>query len=135
MNTAKEKLKEIRKLDKAIEYKLEVAEDLRTGKFPCINMDKIGRNGTFVSNPTMRLTLKIVKLSEQIDRDIAYLCELKHDLENILRSNLNAQEYEICYLRYFKYKSWEEIAVLTSYSIRGVYRIHGSALSKLNDVL
>lgn len=132
MSTAKEKLQEIQKLDKAITYKLEIADDLRHGKLPCIAMDKIGRSETFISNPTMNTALKIAKLSEQVDRDIGKLCDLKCEIEKALRKHLNASEYEICYLRYFKYKRWNEIADETSYSLRGVHRIHLHALMKLD---
>ena len=131
MSTAKEKLQEIQKLDKAIQYKLEVANDLRQGKLPCIAMDKIGSGGTFISDPTMNTALKIAKLSEQVDKDIDKLCDLKSEMEKALRKHLNASEYEICYLRYFKYKRWNEIADETSYSLRGVHRIHLHALMKL----
>lgn len=134
MSTAKEKLQEIQKLDKAIQYKLEIADDLRQGKLPCIAMDKIGSSGTFISNPTMNTALKIAKLSEQVDRDIGKLCDLKCEVEKALRRHLNASEYEICYLRYFKYKRWNEIADETSYSLRGVHRIHLHALIKLDEV-
>ena len=135
MSTAKEKLQEIQKLDKAIQYKLEIADDLRKGKLPCIAMDKIGRSETFISDPTMKTALKIAKLSEQVDKDIDKLCDLKYEVEKALRKHLNASEYEICYLRYFKYKSWDEIAKATNYSLRGVHRIHLHALMKLNDTL
>ncbi len=135
MSTAKEKLQEIQKLDKAIKYKLEIADDLRQGKLPCIAMDKIGSSGTFISNPTMNTALKISKLSEQVDRDIDKLCDLKCEVEKALRKHLNASEYEICYLRYFKYKRWNEIADETSYSLRGVHRIHIQALIKLDELI
>ena len=132
MSTAKAKLQEIQKLDKAITYKLEIADDLRHGKLPCIAMDKIGRSETFISDPTMNTALKIAKLREQVDRDINKLCDLKCEVEKALRKHLNALEYEICYLRYFKYKRWNEIADETSYSLRGVHRIHLHALMKLD---
>ena len=135
MSTAKEKLQEIQKLDKAIQYKLEIADDLRQGKLPCIAMDRIGSSGTFISNPTMNTALKISKLSEQVDRDINRLCGFKCEMEKALRKHLKASEYEICYLRYFKYKSWDEIAKATNYSLRGVHRIHLHALMKLDDIL
>lgn len=135
MNTAKEKLQEIQKLDKAIQYKLEIADDLRQGKLPCIAMDKIGRSETFISDPTMKTALKIAKLSEQVNRDIEKLCDLKREVEKALRKHLNASEYEICYLRYFKYKSWDDIAKATNYSIRAVYKIHTDALNKLDFIL
>lgn len=135
MSTAKEKLQEIQKLDKAIKYKLEIADDLRKGKLPCIAMDKIGRSETFISDPTMKTALKIAKLSEQVDRDIDKLCDLKYEVEKTLRKHLNASEYEICYLRYFKYKSWDEIAKWTNYSIRAVYKIHTDALNKLDRII
>lgn len=135
MSTAKEKLQEIQKLDKAIKYKLETADDLRQGKLPCISMDKIGSSGTFISNPTLNTALKISKLSEQVDNDIDKLCKLKYEVEKTLRKHLNASEYEICYLRYFKYKRWDEIADETNYSLRGVHRIHLHALMKLDDTL
>ena len=135
MSTAKEKLQEIRKLDKAIEYKLEVADDLRHGKLPCMTLDMLGSRGTFISNPTMSIAIKIARLSEQVDEDIDRLCEIKQEVETVLRTSLNAQEYEVCYLRYFKYKSWEEIASEAGYSVRGVYKIHESALTKLQELL
>lgn len=135
MSTVKEKLQEIRKLDKAIKFKLEVADDLRHGKLPGMTLDKLGSRGTFISNPTMSIAIKIARLSEQVDEDIDRLCELKQEVERILRMNLNAQEYEVCYLRYFKYKSWEEIASEAGYSVRGVYKIHESALTKLQELL
>lgn len=135
MSTAKEKLQAIQKLDKAIQYKLEIADDLRQGKLPCIAMDKIGSSGTFISNPTMNTALKITKLSEQVDRDINRLCDLKCEVEKALRKHLNASEYEICYLRYFKYKSWDEIAKATNYSLRGAHRIHIQALMKLDELI
>lgn len=134
MSTVKEKLQEIRKLDKAIKYKLEVADDLRHGRFPCLTLDMLGSRGTFISNPTMKTALKIAKLSEQVDEDIDRLCKLKDEGEKLLRENLNATEYEICYLRYFRYKRWEKIADETSYSLRGVHKIHSNALIKLEAV-
>lgn len=131
--TAKERLQEIRKLDMAIDYKLQVVDGLRKGNLPCQVMERLGAHGLGASDPTLSVVVKIDKLEREITAEIDELIDLKREVEKALRENLDSVEYSICYLRYFRYMTWEKIADELGYSRQWVTVLHGRALEKLNQ--
>ncbi|MCI5698461.1 MAG: hypothetical protein MR269_05480 [Clostridiales bacterium] len=133
--TAKERLQEIRKLDMAIDYKLQVVDGLRKGNLPCQAMERLGSHGLGASDPTLSVVVKIDKLEREITAEVDELIDLKREVEKALRENLDSVEYSICYKRYFLYMKWEEIAQREHYTLRWIHKKHLSALKKISGKL
>jgi hypothetical protein len=80
---------------------------------------------------------------------LAEAADRKHDLytmrEDALRIMVEvstviskvhpAELSRLLHMRYIECMRWEEIAVDMNYDIRWVYRLHGQALVKVNDIL
>ena len=83
------------------------------------------------SSPQTDLSDYIVRL-EEMDEDITELTKVINKKFEIIEKAIlklkNANESYIIQLRYIQNKSWEEISIITKYSLRHTHNIHGSAL-------
>ena len=78
----------------------------------------------------------IVSLMDKIadcERDIQRLLDIQTEIENVVNS-VNRLDYRlILYERYVNLKRWDDIAADNGYNLRHVYKIHGHALSIINN--
>ena len=131
--TAKQYLRQVKRLDNLINAKLEQVDELRgivtkiTSKLDAVKVEKhnfVDKTGTLIS--------KIVDLEKEINKDIDKLIDLKAEvIENI--DKVKNQDYRLLLtLRYLNYWTWEQIAVEMNYSYVHVHRLHSRALREFN---
>lgn len=134
--TAKEYLQQAFRIDQRINGKLEMVSRLRESATKVTtNISDMPR----ASSPnlqTMEETVaKMVDLEAEINRDVDALVDLKREIIDTI-GELDRPEYQmILESRYLCYKSWEEIALNMNVQLRWVYRLHGRALSALENIL
>ena len=134
--TAKQYLKQIRKLDNLIATKLELLEKMRamsTSVSQTFEPNKIKNKK--LRNKTEDLIIKIVDLEREITDDIDRLVDLKRAILQKIDKLENKDHIRILIKRYVLYKTWEQIAVEMNYSFRHVTRIHGHALQEFEKIL
>jgi len=72
--------------------------------------------------------VKIVDLENEINADIDQLVDLKREMVGIIKAVENPEHQTLLELRYLCFKTWEQIAVMMSYSIEYTFRLHKKAL-------
>lgn len=134
--TAKEYLNQARLLDQRINTKLERVTRLRslTQRVTAAMDSEVvshTRNVTSLEDQIIRLMEEEESLNQAIDR----LVNLKSEVSEVLTLIHDTDCQLILELRYLCFRSWEEIAEVMHFHIRTVYKVHGRALQKLQDVL
>lgn len=74
-------------------------------------------------------------LADKVDHRIADLISVRVEIIEAISSLPNPIHREILLNYYVRGLSWREVADLEHYDIRSVFRIHGSALLALQDVI
>lgn len=133
--TAKQYLRQVRRLDNLINAKLEQAEELRgTVMRITQNLDAVKVEKRSFNDKTGTLIAKIVDLEKEINKDIDKLIDLKAEIVSKI-DKIENQDYRlILTLRYLNFKKWEQIAVEMGYSYQWVHRLHGRALIEFEKV-
>ena len=134
--TAKRYLNQIRLIDQDIQSRIEEKQRLYATLIvsPSITHDVVTSSKTDAYDERY---MKIIEAGEEIDKRIDVLVDKKieasrkidelDDLDNISAVILRE--------RYINLKSWDEIALLMSFSQRHLNRLHGEALKKLQQVM
>ena len=60
---------------------------------------------------------------------------ISREITQIIKSVPSFEYKTILELRYLTFKSWNEIATLMNYDVRYVYKMHGRALKKIDELL
>ncbi len=135
--TAKEYLRQIRRLDEVINVKLEQLDELRsmaervTSAPPTLDRVQPGggdqdKLGTVVA--------KIVDLSSTLaDSEDELLSMRQHALELIKRIP-DSRHKTVLYDYYFNRKTWEQIAVDMGFTYQWVRQLHGRALQEFEKL-
>ncbi|MEF9974143.1 MAG: hypothetical protein RR893_09475 [Clostridia bacterium] len=134
--TAKEYLQQAFRIDQRINGKLEMVARLRESATKVTtNISDMPR----ASSPnlqTMESTVaKLVDLEADINRDVDALVDLKREIINTIGTLDKPEHQMVLESRYLCYKSWEQIALEMNVQLRWVYRLHGRALSALEQKL
>ncbi|WP_322630545.1 DUF1492 domain-containing protein [Aedoeadaptatus coxii] len=88
-----------------------------------------------VGDPTASIALKIVRLDEEIARDIERLVDLKAEAQVLFaRLDDDLKYRSVMELRYLECMSWREVAQSLHFSHKHVFKLHGEALRRLYDV-
>ena len=133
---AKEHLNQARWLDEHINTKLDDVSRLRsmaqriTASYDHEPVSHT-RNVTSMQDAIIRLMEEEEKLNADIDR----LVDLKREINSVLRQIDDPDSQMLLELRYLCCRSWEEIAQTMHINIRTAYRLHGSALRRVDEVL
>ena len=133
--TAKEYLKQIRKANIMINYKQRQLDELRelcTSITSPINSDKVQTSGA--SDKIGDTVSKIIDLQNIINSDIDRLVDLKQEIMAVI-DKLDATYLQLIYLRYFEFRTWEQIACEMNYSCPWIWKLHGEALQKVSEIL
>lgn len=78
---------------------------------------------------------KIVDMQDEINRKIDKYIALKKEISAMLEQIQDPDQVKVLHMRYFEYKSWEQIAFEMNYSYRNVCYIHGKALQAVEALL
>lgn len=127
---AKEYLNEIRYLDKMIKNKLDEINNLKD-QMTHISVTFTGEEQVQHDRNVHSLEkaiAKMIDLQDELTCDLAELQAKKAEAFHIIDSLEDKDMSRLLYLRYFKYETWEKIAVEMNFSIRQIYRLHGNAL-------
>ena len=90
-----------------------------------------------VGNPTEQRAFKVIALREKLDEQITELLEYRTEAIGIMgEAKLTKEEHKILRLRYFETTggrtlTWEQIAELTGYSTKHVFKVRRQALRKV----
>lgn len=78
--------------------------------------------------------VKLIELKEKLNKEIDRICEEKKVAMDMVKEIEDPLHRQILYERYFNYKCFEEIAMITSYSYYEIIRKHGHALQAFQIV-
>ncbi len=129
----KKYLSEIKHVHEDIQSRIEEKELLRQSvelKTTSYNADKVqeSKQGRYDDR-----YLKILEVSDDINKKIDNLINLKVKVSNDI-DRLDNPEYRLLLrLRYINLNSFENIAVKMNYDIRHITRLHGNALKCFSD--
>lgn len=131
----KEYLLQIKRINCLIELKQKEIESLhRALDVKAVSYDdvKVQRGG---ATDRTDLICKIIDYEREIVRSIDNLIDLKKRISEELNKLDNEELIKLLYLRYFEFKSWEEIAIDMGYSYRWILRLHGKALLEFDKII
>jgi len=74
---------------------------------------------------------KATELKDLLQEYFEKRSEIFHDTMQLK----NADHITLLHMRYFEFKSWEDVADDMGYSIRWVYKTHGDALEELKEIV
>ena len=130
-------LSQVRMLDELINAKLaerEQLNDLATD-ISAKPISGMPHSNTGIVPQTMQnAVIKIVMLSDEIDKLVDKYVDLKRKVNDVLEQ-LPANEYGVLHRYYIRYMTLEEIAEDMGYSVRQVCRIKKKSLKKLENVI
>lgn len=76
---------------------------------------------------------KIVDLETEINTEINKLVEKRKEIESVIRAVEDSTLRTLLEYRYINGKKWEEIALMMGYDYRWALRLHGRALSAVDE--
>lgn len=82
---------------------------------------------------TQGVISKIVDLETEINTEIDKLVEKRKEIESVIRAVEDSTLRTLLEYRYINGKKWEEIALMMGYDYRWALRLHGRALSAVNE--
>lgn len=132
--TAKEYLSKIFYLDKEIEAKIKLADELRSTALKATTMSPDGVHTSTISDPTSDLGIKLDQYSEEINHRVEELVDLKRLVSKQIDQLDKWTHRMVLRERYIHLKKWEEIAVEQNYSYRQTTRLHGEALIEFDKI-
>lgn len=132
---AKECLSQIKKADYLIHLKQKEIDRLKQGLgYKAVSYDQERVQG---GKPTDKsdLICKIIDYEHELIAQVNELINLKKEIMIRVDQIKNEECIRLIYLRYFEFKSWEEIAIELKYSYRWVLKLHGKALLEFGKIL
>ena len=134
--TAKEYLEQIRHLDKQIDSKIAQVDSLNclANKVTAVISDMPGSPNRRKS-PMEDAICGIADLENEISAEIDRLVDLKIKVMGVIKQVANTEYRLILEKRYLCFQSWESIAADMKVELRWLYRLHGKALLKVQEIL
>ena len=134
--SAKDYLSQAYRIDQRINSKIEQVQSLRNlaAKATATLSDAPTSKGTRNIHRMEDVIVKMMDLESEINKDLNRLIDLKHEIITVVKCVENPELQTLLELRYLCFKTWEEIAVEISWSIRQVYYMHGEALREIEQI-
>ena len=134
--TAKEYLSQARHLDKRINSKIQMLEELNAAATKCTatytDMPKAPSNSR---SRVEDIVIKIILLQEEINKDIDRLIDIKAEIYKVISQVDSPELALILEKRYMCQMTFEELAEDLGYEERWIYVLHGKALKKVQNIL
>lgn len=132
---AKDYLLQVRRINKLIELKQ--SEINKLNLYLGVKAVNYEAERVQSSNTTDRADLicKIVDFEIELKEYIKQLIDLKKEIMQTIDKLDEADLIKLLYLRYFDFKTWEEIAITMNYSYRWILKLHGISLQKIEKIL
>ena len=130
--TAKEYLNQAYWLDRRIDSKLMLLENLKdmATKTTSIMSDEVVSHTRNVHR-MQDIIAKIADMEDEINADIDALVDLKREIGACIRDVANPEYQILLEQRYQCFQSWGQIADSMGYSINNIYRMHSKALEEV----
>lgn len=130
--TTKEYLSQAFSLDQRINCKLEQIARLRElAEKATQTLSDMPGSATRNTHRMEETIIKMIDLENEINDDIDKLIDIKRGITYLISVVTNPDEQILLELRYLCFKTWEQIAADTGYSIQNVYKLHSRALKNL----
>lgn len=130
--TAKEYLSQARYINQQIDSKLQQVASLRElATKTSMPMSDMPGSPNITTDKLENTMTKIVDMGNQINEMVGRLIELKLEITFVVQKVEDTEARVLLEMRYLCFKQWDEIAVAMGYDIRHIYRLHQSALSKV----
>ncbi len=130
--TTKEYLSQAFSLDQRINCKLEQIARLRElAEKATQTLSDMPGSATRNPHRMEETIIKMIDLENEINDDIDKLIDIKRGITYLISVVTNPDEQILLELRYLCFKTWEQIAADTGYSIQNVYKLHSRALKNL----
>lgn len=132
---AKDYLLQVRRINKLIELKQ--SEINKLNLYLGVKAVNYEAERVQSSNTMDRTDLicKIVDFEIELKEYIKQLIDLKKEIMQTIDKLDDADLIKLLYLRYFDFKTWEEIAITMNYSYRWILKLHGISLQKIEKIL
>ena len=129
--TAKEFLRECRRIDRRIDWRREQLDRLRAqlehGRRPQLTgMPRGGHGGDWTATAD-----KLIDLESRLDADLRRMCDMKQAAMDAIAAVGDPRLRDVLELYYLCGYSWEGVAEKLGYDLRWVYRLHGRALAQV----
>ena len=95
--------------------------------------NKVSSGGGGVQDKLGELTACILDLEAELLEDVKRLTEYRKEVEKIISSLENPNEYNMMYRRYILYQPWGTIAKELHYSKDGLMKMHKRILETLEE--
>lgn len=134
--TAKEYLSRAFWIDVGIGSKLEQIDSLNAlATKATTTFSEAPFTGTPNPHRTEDIIIKIIDLENRIKDDMKKLVEQKAEIVDTISCIGSPEQRAVLEKRYLCFMTWEEVAANTKYSIQHVFRLHGQALKKVDEIL
>lgn len=90
-------------------------------------------HGSGISNRTEQSALRLVETAERYKDAEAEALKKRQQIFDLIW-NVPGLKGEILYLRYIKFKSWDQVADTLHYSLQHIHRLHGEVLLELSNM-
>lgn len=77
------------------------------------------------------ILVKIADMETELKDEIGELLDIKSEVQETIKTLQDPELELVLDLRYLCYKTWRDIALVMSYDVRHIQRLHGEALAKL----
>ncbi len=133
--TAKQYLRQIKRLDDLIDAKLEEMQALKTLATKVTSTPKLAVvQASGSQDKTGDIVSKIIDLEHAIGTTVDNLMDLKADVMIMFDQVENEDHRLLLWLRYINQKTWEQIAIGMGYTYKWVHTLHGRALNDFEEI-
>ena len=135
--TAKEYFRAIARMESIIEAKKQRSDALKAlaSSASSPNLSGMPKNPSQSLSPMADAVCKALDLDAEIYEDEAALQEKKVFMLELIGTLDSSDNQTVLIKRYFEHLSWENIASSMFYSVRWIYKLHGSALEEMDKKL
>ena len=133
--SAKDYLSQAYRIDQRINSKIEQVQSLRAlAEKATSTLSATPTSGTRNIHRMETIIAKMVDLESEINTDLNYLIDLKHEIVTVIKCVVNPELKTLLELRYLCFKTWEEISVSLRLDIRWIHRLHNRALCEVDII-
>lgn len=132
--TAKEYLRELKKLDTCINQKMQEKAALYSSTIGAARMDTVPVHGGGPSAVVEKTIERLEEMEAEINRQIDSFTGQRHMIIDQIQGLSSEAYISVLYKRYVEFKRLEEIAVEMGYTYKYVSRVHGYALQEFYRV-
>ena len=134
--TSKEYLNQAHQIEKRIMTKAEQIEVLRAVVTKVTTTLSKARVQSSLSPSRMEGTIaKMIDLEEELKADMDELITTKADVTKTVRMVSDPELQLLLEKRYLCHEKWDEIAMDMGISVQHMFRLHGEALKKVEEIL